>query len=71
MNNFIQELIRVQDVRDLYDGEMANKIGCTRQWYWAIREGRAKPSVKFMNQVKQAFPEMAQCVRESIMSLVK
>ena len=71
MNKFITELIRVQDERDWYDGEMAEKIGCTRQWYWAIRQGRAKPSVKFMNQVKQAFPEMAQCVRESIMSLVK
>jgi len=66
MDKFIQELILTQYKWDLYDGEMASKIGCTRQWYLAIRRGKAQPSVKFMNKVTKAFPAMSPCVREVI-----
>ncbi len=71
MDKFIRELIKVQDTLDLYDGEMAERIGCTRQWYLAIRQGKAKPSMKFMKQVKKAFPGMSQYVREVIDAMLK
>ncbi len=71
MDKFIEELIKVQDTLDLYDGEMADKIGCTRQWYLSIRQGKAQPSMKFLQQVSKAFPEMSECVKETLISLVK
>lgn len=71
MDKFIQELIKTQNTLDLYDGEMASKIGCTRQWYLAIRQGKAKPSVSILNKVVKAFPNMSQCVREVIDAMFK
>lgn len=71
MNKFIQELSRIQKERGWADGDMAEKIGCTRQWYWAVKRGRAKPSVQFMNQVVKAFPTMSKCVRDVIDAMFK
>ena len=71
MAEFIQELIKVQKARGLTDGDMAEKVGITRQWYFAIRTGKARPSVRTLRNVSMAFPSLSKSVRQIIDAMFK
>ena len=72
MLELAKKLNAIQDKFDMTDQEMANKIGCSRQWYNAIRRDQQTPGMKLWSLLRQAFPdELGKLASEAIAEMLK
>ncbi len=55
---FIAELVNIQELKHYSDGEMANRIGCSRQLYQATRNGKIPLGMTILRGGLNAFPQL-------------
>lgn len=54
----IEKLKQIQGQQALTDGQMAEKLGCTRQLYQATKTGRIPIGLTILKGATKAFPEV-------------
>ena len=56
MDEFVKRLIAIQQEQKLFDGDMAEKIGCSRQLYQMTRTNQAPLGLVIIRGGLRAFP---------------
>jgi plasmid maintenance system antidote protein VapI len=58
----LDELIHLQEVEGLHDGAFADKLGITRHYWWAIKNGRQAITIKVLRSVVRTYPGLSRQV---------